>query len=348
MAKGVYIGVSSKARKVKSIYVGISNVARRVKKAYIGVNNVAKLFYQYKTVEDFVLTDSNPFVIPSGCNKIDIFCVGGGGGAGGSYFSEDGSTDAGGTHYETTAYGANGGGGYTTTATNISVTPGESLTVVFGAGGAGGKSYNYMNGRYWGDTSVTSISGITSGSDGGETYVSRNGTKLCTANGGKGGTKTSISTNHSRNAVAGVDGGNASGAGGGCIETQTYNSSGQTSIWSASFYGKSGASDEGDIAYYQQWGDNGTEGGNGGSVDRWTGNLMTMSFSKQSGGSVSGGTGQGRNTRAFGDSSATVYSTVGTTIQAYTGNSGEATVHSNRTYLDRYGSSGAIIIRCYY
>lgn len=45
MAKGVYVGVSSKARKVTDIYIGVSNKARRVTKAYIGVGGVARLFY---------------------------------------------------------------------------------------------------------------------------------------------------------------------------------------------------------------------------------------------------------------------------------------------------------------
>ena len=45
MAKGIYIGVSNKARKVTDIYFGVSNKARRVTKAYIGVGGVARLFY---------------------------------------------------------------------------------------------------------------------------------------------------------------------------------------------------------------------------------------------------------------------------------------------------------------
>lgn len=42
MAKGTYIGVNGKARKVKNIYIGVNGVARRVKKAYIGVGGVAR------------------------------------------------------------------------------------------------------------------------------------------------------------------------------------------------------------------------------------------------------------------------------------------------------------------
>lgn len=52
MAKAAYIGVSSKARKVKNLYVGVNGVAKKVKKAYIGVNGVAKLFYSASRLPD--------------------------------------------------------------------------------------------------------------------------------------------------------------------------------------------------------------------------------------------------------------------------------------------------------
>lgn len=45
MAKVIYTGVSSKARKIKACYIGVSNKARKIKKGYIGVNNIARLCY---------------------------------------------------------------------------------------------------------------------------------------------------------------------------------------------------------------------------------------------------------------------------------------------------------------
>ena len=45
MAKGVYVGISNAAKKVKKIYVGVGGVAKKVKKAYVGVGGVAKPFY---------------------------------------------------------------------------------------------------------------------------------------------------------------------------------------------------------------------------------------------------------------------------------------------------------------
>lgn len=42
MAKGMYIGVDGKARKVKKMYIGVDGVARKIKKAYIGIGGVAR------------------------------------------------------------------------------------------------------------------------------------------------------------------------------------------------------------------------------------------------------------------------------------------------------------------
>ena len=45
MAKAVYVGVNSKARKMKKAYIGIGGKARKVKKMYIGVGGKARLCY---------------------------------------------------------------------------------------------------------------------------------------------------------------------------------------------------------------------------------------------------------------------------------------------------------------
>ena len=45
MAKAVYVGVDSKARKMKKAYIGIDGKARKVKKRYIGVGGKARLCY---------------------------------------------------------------------------------------------------------------------------------------------------------------------------------------------------------------------------------------------------------------------------------------------------------------
>lgn len=42
MAKGAYVGVNNKARKIKKGYVGVNGKARKIKKVYIGVGGVAR------------------------------------------------------------------------------------------------------------------------------------------------------------------------------------------------------------------------------------------------------------------------------------------------------------------
>lgn len=55
MAKGIYIGVSDKARRVKTAYVGVNNVARRIKKAYIGIGGIARPVYSYEDISYYGL-----------------------------------------------------------------------------------------------------------------------------------------------------------------------------------------------------------------------------------------------------------------------------------------------------
>ena len=42
MAKGAYVGVDGKARKITSGYVGVSGKARKIVKAYVGIGGVAR------------------------------------------------------------------------------------------------------------------------------------------------------------------------------------------------------------------------------------------------------------------------------------------------------------------
>lgn len=45
MAKGMYVGVGGKARKIKKAYVGIGGKARKIKKGYVGIGGVARCFW---------------------------------------------------------------------------------------------------------------------------------------------------------------------------------------------------------------------------------------------------------------------------------------------------------------
>jgi len=111
----------------------------------------------------FTSIGSTDWTIPSGVYEISVVCVGGGGGASGSNESD--------------AAGAGGGGGALRYVNNVDVTPGETLTVVVGAGG---------NGGVW--RPPNSVSWMVGAGDNGQTSsLSRSGTILCSAAGGKGG-----------------------------------------------------------------------------------------------------------------------------------------------------------------
>lgn len=61
MAKGAFIGVDSKARKIKKMYIGVDGKARKVKKAYIGVDGKARLFWSGGAGKWVALTTANSY-----------------------------------------------------------------------------------------------------------------------------------------------------------------------------------------------------------------------------------------------------------------------------------------------
>lgn len=70
-------------------------------------------------------TASQSYGVPFGYSKIDVFAVGAGGGGG---------LRSGGD------YGAGGGGGYTATVRGATVSPGQTLQIIVGTGGAAGST----------------------------------------------------------------------------------------------------------------------------------------------------------------------------------------------------------------
>jgi len=106
--------------------------------------------------QNFTSTGSQSWTVPTGVGIISILCIGGGaGGAGG-----------GASGYS--CCGAAGGGG--AWKNNVSVTPGETLTITVGNGGSG-------NGGGSGSEQP--------GGDGGDSKVERSGSALCHASGAK-------------------------------------------------------------------------------------------------------------------------------------------------------------------
>jgi hypothetical protein len=106
--------------------------------------------------QEYTTAGTYTFTVPNGCTSISAVVVGGGGGGAGC----DGNQVRGETN--------NGGGGGGLAYGTIGVTPGETLTVVVGAGGNAG-----------GDD--------TSGTAGGNTTIVRSGITLLSGGGGAGG-----------------------------------------------------------------------------------------------------------------------------------------------------------------
>jgi hypothetical protein len=144
-----------------------SNTWKKVTAAYVKFPSSTKTFY--RTIPPATITFASPgtstFVVPPGVFSIGASVTGGGGGGGGGGY---------GTGGESSGSGGGGGSGYTSTG-SISVTPGETLTVVVGAGGLAGASHY-------------SRSAIGNGGNGGASTLSRGASTLLTAAAGNGGT----------------------------------------------------------------------------------------------------------------------------------------------------------------
>ena len=135
-------------------------------------------------------TSNQTWTVPNDCYRItELFVVGGGGGGGGGYTNGNG--------------GGGGGGGMVSLFRDISVTPGQQISIVVGTGGAGGNVN--ANGQAGGSSSFGSYSasgggfGYTNGGSGGSTSSNIFGIITnypgSSAGGGAGAGATAISKN---------------------------------------------------------------------------------------------------------------------------------------------------------
>jgi hypothetical protein len=140
----------------------------------------------------FTTVGNNTFIVPAGVTKISAVLIGGGGAGGGGSAGGNGSG------------GQGGGGGGLRYVNDFPVTPGQTLTVIVGAGGNGGTGA----GGDGGDSSITGIVTAFGGKGGAAINTGAVGTGgdgsggSGGATGGSGGTAT---------LVAGAGGGGAAG-----------------------------------------------------------------------------------------------------------------------------------------
>lgn len=147
-------------------------------------------------------TSSGTFTVPSGVRSVDVFCVGGGG-MGSTGYSYDRTGGAGGN---------GGSGGYTYTAKGVSVTPGQQVAVIVGAGATRSSTGGP-------DGSKSQSAGRGSDSSFGGNYIGRGGwsggnrssSNRRDGNGGSGGSGGATSGTSRNEYNGGSDGGDGEG-----------------------------------------------------------------------------------------------------------------------------------------
>lgn len=188
----------------KSIGVYVKDSTwKKLKKGYVKIPSSSTTVYRGvpPTTTNYNNFGTFTFTVPPHVTSLSITATGGGGGGGGGGY---------GTGGESSGSGGGGGSGYTSTG-SISVTPGETLTVVVGAGGAAGTSHR-------------SEQALGNGGNGGASTVSRGASVLLTAAAGNGGTGGREGQN-----VAGGTGYNNGGSGAAAAGTVRAGGSGGAS-----------------------------------------------------------------------------------------------------------------------
>lgn len=229
----VYVGSNDSCKEISTMYMGNENTIKEVAEGYIldSNGNVSQVYSNAPDPGQQMFTSSGTFTVPKGVKSVDVFLVGGGGSGGTSSSSGFNSEK----HY---AAGGGGGGGYTKTIKGISVTPGQSHSIVVAAG-ASKPSGSVLGGTQGGTSSAFNNNAV--GGYCGTLYSGDNNAQYSKhSNGGSGGGSPTI----------------------------THAGSVFTWLWYA---GNDGASNGGSCATF-------------------------------------GGSGQGTTTRAFGESSGTLYS----------------------------------------
>ncbi len=266
---------------------------------------------EYSTAQD-----STTYVVPTGCDVITVKAWGAGGGGGESTGSNTG--------------GSGGGSGFA--QTDLSVTPGENLTVIVGGGGPGGSN---AGGDGGGGNGVTAAGGGTGGDagdpgsgdsgggggGGGYAAVLRSGTYLVQAGGGGGGGGTGNSAGDGgaggagggSSGLSGSTGGGSGGVGGGAGTASAGGAGGALS-------GSAGSANTGGTGGTNSGDDPG--GGGGGGAGRYGGGGGGAASPETAGGGGGGGSGlvTGTNTSLQQGSGSTAANTGDTD---YAGNAGQ-------------------------
>lgn len=222
--------------------------------------------------QEYTTPGTYSWVAPSGVTSVSAVVVGGGGG-GLRYASLGGSGN----------YGAGGGGGALRYVNNLSVTPGNSYTVVVGAKGVGSSSPSAGGQSYFVSTGTVQASGGPAGQSG--------TTANATGSGGNGGGSGGYGTWSSSGGGGWGGGGGAGGYSGQGGNSQYEGGPGYQN--GAGGGGGSGFSSGGGVGL-QGEGSNGSAGFNGGTGGSGGGNgtaYAPNSATSSNGGAYGGGGG---------------------------------------------------------
>lgn len=261
------------------------------------LGGVGNLMGQTTYTVIFGTPGTNNWTIPLGVTSINITCIGGGGAGGGAGNSANTS-------------GGGGGGGASVTVSNYSVTAGQQLSMIVGAGGTG-------------------VSNNT-GNPGVASSATYNSNLFISAAGGAGGTKgNSTSTSNANGSTGG-----AGGSGGLIANNIPVN---------AGFKGGNGGNGFTGGQNHNNF--SGAGGGGGGTINAGvnaTNSTVSGVGSVGSGGTTYGGAGAasqntGGNTGAVGTNAVATANTFG-------GGGGGATVWNSGSRAGGAGASGGIII----
>jgi hypothetical protein len=149
-----YVNDGGTWRDIHAIYANDSGTWRPIRRVYANDGGTWRLVFGTTQASQVFSVGTTNWTVPDGVYEITATGCGGGGGGGGS--------DAGAN------YNGNGGagGGANLVSQTVSVVPGETLTIVVGAGGAGGGTYN--PGQPGVATTITRVSAIYTAAGGGQ------------------------------------------------------------------------------------------------------------------------------------------------------------------------------------
>lgn len=148
------------------IFVKDSGTWQTVTEIHVNQSGIWKQAYPTTGTQTYSTAGTYSFTVPQGVYTLSVPLMSGGGGGGATgYHSGD-------CH---SGFAGSAGAAYTTSDNiSFSVTPGETITVIVGAGGAGGCCWCFQCAQ-------------VCGSSGGTTYVKRGSTILYDRSGGSGG-----------------------------------------------------------------------------------------------------------------------------------------------------------------